>query len=135
MRYGLSRECLSRESRMDSYADTVCLACTAYSNEWIAMRINSGYGFADAVGFADTETERGRHSNRERQADTETWALRMLWALRIQTFDSDGWIAMRMIAMRINSGYGLSGVYADDSYADDSYADQQRIRSVWRVCG
>ena len=115
------------------------------------MRINSGYGFADAVGFADTETERGRHSNRERQADTETergrhsnrerqadtetWALRMLWALRIQTFDSDGWIAMRMIAMRINSGYGLSGVYADDSYADDSYADQQRIRSVWRVCG
>ena len=51
----------------------------------------------------------------------------MLWALRIQTFDSDGWIAMRMIAMRINSGYGLSGVYGLFERMD-SYADQQRIR-------
>ena len=34
---------------------------------------------------------------------------------------------MRMIAMRINSGYGLSGVYGLFERMD-SYADQQRIR-------
>ena len=120
--YGLSRVCGLFE-RMDSCADTVCLACAAYSNEWTAVRIRSvsrvrpirtngqlcGYGLSGVCGLFE-------------RMDSCADQQRIRSVSRVRPIRTNGQLC----------GYGLSRVCGLFERMD-SCADQQRIRSVSRV--